>query len=217
MEIKKTKGIENLEKKMEAAGADAMRYSVLKNAKEFKTSWIDLGQALYTVWTDKLYKDWGYRQFDTYTSKEIGIRKETAVKLLKSYSFLEKKEPRYLDEEYRKNKETASVPTYEAVDVLRMADSRKDIERSDYAKIRKYVLEEGKDARDVKKNLTRIIREKEELDPQGLMEKKSVTLLKRLLGALKAVRTELKGTNVISQTILKDTDSLIQSLEKEVC
>ena len=87
MSEKKTKSIEKIERKMEEVSRDSLRYQVLKSAKAFKTSWIELGQMLYTVWKDKSYKEWGYSGFDAYTSKEIGIRGQTSFKLLKSYSF----------------------------------------------------------------------------------------------------------------------------------
>ncbi|MFH1381247.1 MAG: hypothetical protein ABIH57_03655, partial [Candidatus Omnitrophota bacterium] len=80
----KTKAIERIETKMENMDGDSVRYLVLNSAKAFKKSWITLGQALYTVWKDKLYKNWGYNTFEAYTTKETGIRKQTALKLLRS-------------------------------------------------------------------------------------------------------------------------------------
>ena len=73
----RTKSIERLEQKMEDMDRDSLRYHILENAKMFKTSWIELGQALYSVWKNKMYRDWGYMTFDAYTSKEIGIKKQT--------------------------------------------------------------------------------------------------------------------------------------------
>ncbi|NQS99852.1 MAG: hypothetical protein HQ595_02110, partial [Candidatus Omnitrophica bacterium] len=49
----KTKSIRELERKLEGVPVSSLRHQVLDNAKSFKTSWIDLGQALYTVWKDK--------------------------------------------------------------------------------------------------------------------------------------------------------------------
>ena len=53
----KTKTLENIERLMENTNSDAVRYRVLQSAKNFKTSWIELGQSLYTVWKDKLYRE----------------------------------------------------------------------------------------------------------------------------------------------------------------
>ena len=75
----KTKSLERLEEKMTGIEEGSIRYRVLQSAKNFKTSWIDLGQALYSVWKDKSYKGWGYMTFDAYSQKEIGIKKATAI------------------------------------------------------------------------------------------------------------------------------------------
>jgi hypothetical protein len=212
----KTRGIRNIERKMEDVSEDSMRYKALESARDFKTSWIGLGQTLFTVWKDKLYKEWGYQEFETYALKEIGIQKQTALKLLKSYSFLEKEEPLYLERNLSKEAEPAVVPTYESVDVLRLAKDRKDLDTEDYARVRKYVLEEGKDAGYVKKDLACIIKERSDIDPDELAEKKRLTLLKRLLSVLRSVKTELKASKNLPQGIMKEVDALIRNVEQEV-
>ena len=74
----------------------SFRYKVLDAARGFKSSWMELGQYLFTVYRDKLFKEWWYLTFEAYTAKEIGIKQPTAMKLLRSYSFLEKEEPVFL-------------------------------------------------------------------------------------------------------------------------
>ena len=68
------------EQRIQDTGPDSFRQSVMWSAKEFKTSWIEVGRALYAVWKDKLYKGWGYNTIDAYAAKEIGIRKQTAMR-----------------------------------------------------------------------------------------------------------------------------------------
>ena len=211
----KTKSIESIERRMDGIDPKSLRYQVLKNVKDFKTSWIGLGQALYTVWKDKLYKEWGYNQFDTYTSKEIGVRKQTAMKLLKSYYFLEKEEPKYLG----RNPEDinpAQVPSHETVNALRLASKRKDIDRADYARMKENVFESGKDARDVRATLTQLIRERQELEPAEARAKKRMAVIKRLLSLLKSVRQEIKAAKLLPVEIIKDADRLISKLESEI-
>ncbi len=211
----KTKSIKNIEMKMEDMDYDSMRFKALESVKNFKTSWIQLGQILYTVWKDKLYKEWGFQEFDNYTTKEIGIKKPTAMKLLRSYSFLEKEEPKYLQKEYTEDAKAGSIPSFEAVDVLRQANN-KDIDREDYSKIKKYVLEDGKDAKDVKKELTEIIKQQEELDPADVRAKRRGAMLKRFVGMLKSVRSEIKMSKMLPQEIMKEVDSLISKIEGEL-
>ena len=216
MDYSKTKVMETLEAKLADLDPVSLRHRVLKSVKYFKTSWIELGQALYSVWKDKLYKDWGYSKFDAYTAKEIGIRKQTALKLLRSYLFLEKEEPRYLTKEYNEKAGAASVPSYESIDALRLAGSKKELDRMDYENLKKNVLEKGKDARAVKKDLTTLIKQREELLPEEAWRKKRLSLLKRSLTLLKSLREEIKLAKLFSTQVVKDIDKLISRLEAEM-
>ncbi len=216
MDYSKTKAMEALDAKLASSDPSTLRHRVLKSVKNFKTSWIELGQALYSVWKDKLYKDWGYSKFEAYTAKEIGIRKQTAVKLLRSYFFLEQKEPHYLSREYSEEVQANAMPTYEAIDALRLASRKKDIDPVDYEQIRKGVLEKGKDARAVKKDLTALIKQREELLPEEAWQKKRMALLKRTLSLLKSLREEIKAAKMLSAQVVKDIDKLISKLESEI-
>lgn len=216
MSTYKTKSLDNLEQKMQEADPETFRRHVLKSAKDFKTSWIELGRALYTVWKDKLYKEWGYSTIDTYAAKEIGIRKQTAMKLLRSYSFLEKEEPAYLKNEYVESQDTALVPSYESIDVLRQAKNKKDLDAQDYAGLKKAIFEKGKDVQEVKKDLTSLIRERRELDPQEARQEKKLSLLKRFLSSLKAITRELETAKLGPASLAREADNLIKKIEAEI-
>lgn len=214
--MRKTKTIRNIEEKMENMDPSTIRYQLLENAMNFKSSWMGLGEMLYTVWKEKLYKDWGYQEFDTYTSKEIGIQKQTALKLLRSYSFLEKEEPVYLKKDYSDAQDTASVPMYESVDILRKAKNNSDIDEKDYSRIRKYVLDDGKDPKAVKNNVAEIIKDRQGFEPEEIRQKKRILVVKRFIGTLRSLRNELKASKIVSGTILKEADELIEKLEMEL-
>lgn len=212
---KKTKSIQNIEDLMGNVDESSIRYKVLNNAKHFKTSWIDLGQTLYSVWKDKLYKEWGYQTFDAYTVKEIGIRKDTALKLLRSYYFLESEEPRYLNKEAAEEMSVSKVPSYEAVDLLRTASNKKDLPREDYEKIKSKVLNDGRDVKEVKKDLTVIMKQQEELDPKEVWQKKRLALIKRMIGVLRSIKDEIKTAKILPISLVKELEGVISKLEKE--
>jgi len=216
MNAMKTKSLENLEQRMQEMDESSVRYHVLKCAKDFKTSWIELGRALYTVYKDKLYKDWGYTEFDAFTIKEIGIRKQTALKLLKSYYFLEKEEPVYLQKDFSESHEAAQVPSFESIDVLRLAKNKKDLDKKDYETLKKEVFEKGKDAREIKKNLGVMIRERVELDPEEAWQKKKTSTVRRFLGTLKALKLEIETAKLLPAPLLREAASLISKLEAEI-
>ena len=170
----KSKSIEQLEEKIKQAGNDPLRQEVLESAKYFKTSWIELGRCLYTVWKDKKFREWGFNEFENYT------------------------------------------PTYEAVDVLRQAKSKKFLGEDDYNHLKSQIFGKGKDAREVKKDLTALIRSREELEPEEAWEKKREAALRRMLGVLKSLKEEAKNSKLVSAGIIKDAESLIRKLEEEL-
>jgi len=216
MEYHKPKTISNLEERMQQFDGDSFRHHVLESAKNFKTSWVELGRALYSVWKDKKFKEWGFTKFDTYTSKEIGIRKQTAMKLLKSYFFLEKEEPRYLQESFMAQADASKVPTYEAVDVLRMAKNKKALDEADYGNLKKGIFEEGKDASQLKRDLTSLIRSRDELEPEEAYKKRREATLRRFLSTLKALQKEIELSKLLPSLIIKEAGHLIDKLESEL-
>lgn len=216
MSTLKTRSLEKIEHKMEGLDENSVRYRVLQGVKNFKTSWMDLGQSLYTVWKDKLYRDWGYLTFEAYTSKEIGIRKDTAVKLLKSYYFLEKEEPQYLQRNFNDASEAAAVPGYEAINALRLAKNKKEIDEEDYASLKKNVFEKGRDGREIKKDITALIRQREELDPAEAREKRKVATVRRIISTLRTLKNEVQTARLLPANTVKEIDSLIDRLEAEV-
>ena len=212
----KTRSIEKIESKMGGVEKDSLRYHILESAKNFKTSWIQLGQALYSVWKDKSYKEWGYLTFDAYTSKEIGIKKPTAVKLLKSYYFLEKEEPSILRREYSESARPSSLPSYESVNLLRLA-KMKALDGNIYTRLKADVLERGVDAGEVRKGLTAIIRERDEAaNGEEARKKRRFKTVKRLVATLKTLRNDVEVSRLLSAEILKETSSLIRKIESEI-
>ena len=97
-----------------------VRERALELSKHFKTSWVALGQTLYAVYEDQLYHEWGYEKFEHYTEKELGFKKQVAMKMLRSYLFLEEDEPAYLREGYAGPRKAPYVPSLDTVNVLRI-------------------------------------------------------------------------------------------------
>ena len=211
-----SKSLKNIEAKMENLDTGSLRYHILESAKNFKCSWIELGRSLYSVWKDKMYKEWGYISFDIYVSREIGIRKQTAMKLLKSYYFLEKEEPQYLKNEYVASVQPALLPSYESVNILRQAKNNKGLDENDYHNLKQEIFEKGRDAQEIKKNLGVIIRQRQELEPEAAEEKKRQAVLKRLLGQLRLLKQEVAVLKLLSVPLIKDLDNLIKNIDQSL-
>jgi hypothetical protein len=216
MDTPKTKSLERIEAQMEELDPSSLRYHILESAKSFKTSWVSLGRALYAVHKDKLYKEWGYSTIEVYILKEIGIKKPTAMKLLRSYYFLEKEEPQYLQKEYADQASAAVMPSYESIDLLRKAKSNKALDEEDYEKIKKNVFEVGKDPQLIKRDLTTLMRQRKEVNPEEEQERARTMTIKRYLSTLRAMKREIEISKLLPITLLKETEGLIEKLEQEV-
>lgn len=210
----KSKSLENIEEKLENIDKNSFRYHVLKSAKDFKTSWIELGRALYEVWKDKLYKEWGYAHFDAYTAKEIGIKKLTAMKLLRSYYFLEKEEPQYLKNDNQEN--IAAAPSLEAVELLRSAKAKKGLDESDYNQIKQEVFEKGKDVFQAKKDLTSLIRERRQIEPEEAFRQRRVSAVRRFVSTLRSLKKEIELSKLLPAPLVREAEALIKKLEDEL-
>jgi len=215
MSSARSRSTQMLEERMQGLDQSSLRYHALESAKNFKTSWVELGRVLYTVYKDKLYKEWGFGNFDIYASREIGIRKQTALKLLRSYFFLEKEEPTYLKAGYAESQDAASVPGFESIDLLRLAKNKK-LDQDDYHQLREQVFTKGKDARQLKRDLTSIIRQREELDPEEARQKKKAAIVRRFLGTLKSLKQELQISKMLPVPLLREAESLIKKLEEQL-
>ena len=137
------------------------------------------------------------------------------MKLVKTYFFVEQEEPAYLKEEYREAREATVVPSYETLDVLRQAKQKKEINRDDYATLRKNVFEKGKHEGLVKKDLTAIMKERKHVDPDEEREKRNEASVKRVLTALRAFTKDMETYKMVPQEIVSEAEFLIKKLERE--
>ena len=195
---------------------DKIREQTTRFAKDFKTSWVGLGQSLYSIWKDKMYLYWGFQKFEDYTERELGLKKQLAIKLLKTYYFLEQEEPAYLKEEYAESREAIQVPSYEAVDVLRLAKRKKELTRADYVKLRKDIFEEGREASVLRKDLTALIRERKGIDPDEERENRNAMAIKRLIYAITSFTKDAEAVKLIPHKLVKEAQDLREKLEAEV-
>lgn len=216
MELPKTKAISHIEEKMEKTDQESLRYQTLQSARRFKTSWIELGQYLQTVWRDKHYKSWGYTSFESYCSKEIAIKHSTALKLLRSYYFLEREEPSFLKARLSETEKVVKLPSCDSVDILRLAKDKKGLNEKDYKTLRYKVLDEGEDPKEVRSELKSILESYPGDPSEDEKRKKQQVTIKRLLGTLKNLKTEIELSGILSQKLVREIDQLIAKIGSEL-
>jgi hypothetical protein len=208
--MQKSKGIQDIETRMETIEPGSFRYKILDAAKGFKSSWIELGQYLFTVYKDKLYKDWGYLTFEAYCAKDVGIRQNTAVKMLKSYSFLEREEPEFLKDEYKERK-PSQIPGYEAVNALRLAKESERMPVKQYEELRDEVLDDVKEEGEVKKKIRYILKASPKKGAEESKDDQKAAVLKRLLNGLENARNDLSLLDIPTK-LSNQIESLIEAL-----
>ncbi len=195
---------------------DELRIKTVEIAKNHKASWIQLGQHLFSIYKNKLYKGWGYQAFETYCRKELGIRETTASKLLKSYSFLEKEEPRIIKPEFPQEETPRKIPDYEAVNLLRLAKENKNIPTSDFAELRQEVLNEGKEPKEIRAQVKKILEAQKPSDTPEAKDQKRNSVLRRLIGFLNGAKTQLEEENLVPGYLLKQIEALTAKLEDQL-
>lgn len=124
----------------EAAHADdPERAELLRRARRFKASWIEIAEGLTQVKRSGRWRQWGFDSLEAYAKNELRLRPETVDKLTGSYSFLQRRAPTVL----ARDALVEPVPSYQSVDFLRRAEAREDAPRDAVDAIRKRVLDEA--------------------------------------------------------------------------
>ena len=195
---------------------EELRVKAVEVAKKHKSSWIELGQYLFSIYKNKLYKEWCYQAFETYCQKELSIKEATASKLIKSYSFLEKEEPRIVKPEFTSEETPKKIPDYEAVNLLRLAKENKNIPTSEFAELRQEVLNEGKEPKDIRAKVKKILEEQKPKDTAEAKDQKRNGVLRRLIGFINSAKTQLEEDDLVPDHVLKQMETLAQRLADQL-
>jgi hypothetical protein len=174
----------------QAHADDSERAEVLRRARLFKASWIELGEALTAVKRHGRWKAWGYDSFEAYARAELHLRQETAEKLTGSYTFLQRRAPAVL----QRDSLSERIPSYQAVDFLRRAEASEVAPREAVQEIRRKVLEEAAPAAAVSREYRDVVfpiddKQRRARDLAGV--KNVAKRLRELLGETRAVPREL--------------------------
>jgi hypothetical protein len=196
-----------------AGYTDKIREEILLYSKDFKTSWVKLGQFLYAVWNDKLFYAWGFEKFEYYVEQEVGLKKATCYKLLKSYGFLEEEEPAYLKEDFSAERGPQKIPGYEEVNFLRMAKGRKELLREDYQNLKKTIFDKGADVSTARRELTAIMKQRKDVDPDEERRQRNETSIRKLYHAIQVFKKDMETLKIVPSYIIEQAEDLMGKLE----
>ncbi|HNV86479.1 MAG TPA: hypothetical protein PKL97_05885 [Candidatus Omnitrophota bacterium] len=196
--------------------SEALRNQAVDAAKRHKASWIELGRFLHSIYRDKHYREWGYLSFEAYCVKELSIKQVTASKLLKSYGFLEKEEPRLVSPQMVEKGAPKEFPDYEAVNLLRLAKENASLTPHDYAELREAVIQTGKEPKEVRAQVKQILAERDPKDPEEEKRARRNALVKRLISLLAAAKTESADGKLLPDYLLKQMTDLAVKLQAQI-
>ncbi len=203
-------------KRMNNPTSKELRVRASGAAKDFKSSWVSFAQVLHSIRQDKLYEYWGYEKFEQYAERELGLKKPMALKLVKTYQFVEQQEPAYLKEEFMASREPSVLPEIDAINVLRLAKNRKELTKQDFQELRKQVFDKGQNAALLRKDLTTMIRERKQLDPEEEREQRNMAALRRFLNAIRSFKKDAETLKMVKADVMKKADELFRDLESQL-
>ncbi len=115
------------------------RAELLRRARRFKASWVELAEALTDAKRGRRWREWGYESFESYAKNELKLRQETVDKLTGSYAFLKRRAPAVL----ARDAVEEPIPSYQAVDFLRRAEANADAPPDAVAEVRRRVIDDA--------------------------------------------------------------------------
>jgi hypothetical protein len=175
-----------------AHAGDPERVELICRARRFKTSWIELAEALSSVRQNAQWKRWGHASFEDYAKNELHLRQETVEKLTASYGFLKNNAPKILE----RDSMDAPVPTYQAVDFLRRVEAQESAPQDVVREIRKKVLEDGVPLPTVSKEYKDVIfpvKEEDRFERDKVALKNVASRLRSLLDETKVLPADLSS------------------------
>lgn len=174
-----------------------LRQTVLVASKRFKSSWVEMGKLLVEVMQKDAWKEWGYDSFDAYCYRELRLKKNTVDKLTRSYSFLDKHEPKAM----ASNDIAEVAPPFEVIEVLASAEDRGALSAQEYRSIRDTIWNPEQTVSELKREVS----EKFAAPPP---ERDDRVQLKRLAGLAKKLADELDGFKKVPKAVAERARAL---------
>ncbi len=182
----------------------SLRQSVLLAAKRFKSSWVELGKLLVKVRNEALFEEWGYPSFEAYCLAEVRIKRQTAEKLTRSFSFLDKHEPKAMAQEDI----VETAPPFEVVQVLADAEERGQLSAQEYRSIRDSIWNNDRPVSELKRELVEQFPAPEAKGPTAAAH------LVRMAAWARKLAAELHGNKKVPRAMAERAEALAEEVEE---
>lgn len=180
--------LEALEEELAARGADVLRLTLVRRARNFKRSWVEMAEGLSIVRKRVLFEQWGYRDLYDYCKTELLLTKSTVDKLTGTFAVIEAHAPQVL----QRDGVAQPIPTLGAVDyfakALRSSNDDEPIFESasddDFDDLRQAVFEDNQSVAVLRKNFDSVFFQKADGVEAVETLQKTRSTLRRLEGLL---------------------------------
>jgi hypothetical protein len=196
----RTKTDEELASAEQRHADDPERAELIARTRRFKSSWIELAEALVEVRKATRWKRWGYGSFEEYTRHELHLKPDTVEKLTGSFSFLQRSAPEVIARDGLR----APIPSFQAIDFWRKAEQEGAPEET-LREIRHQVLDEHTSAPAIARKY------KEILFPLGDDEKQAKETA-QLRTAAKRLAELLEGTGAVPKRLSAEVKGALERL-----
>jgi hypothetical protein len=193
-----------LEQKASQVPPGSFRHTVLQAARRFKSTWVELGKLLVKVRDDASYEQWGYATFEVYCARELHIRQSTAEKLVRSFSFLSKHEPKAVHEPNIAER----APAFEVVEVLADAEERGQLSAAEYRDIRDSIWEPERPPSALRRELV------ERFPPPKPAPAAEAAVLRRLSHLAKRLASDLAACRKVPKAVSERAAALAEDIEE---
>jgi hypothetical protein len=202
------------------ATADELRVHVVRRAREFKRSWVNMAEALVEVRNRESYLDWGYEDFYSYCSLELQLKQATADKLTGSYVALKRHAPSVL----KRDGLNQRIPTCDAVDYFAKAlkkspsndsEDQRAVNQGVVDELREAVFEEGAPVTELRKRFNPVFNPKPEgAEQMDAIRRATVTArrLERMIEEIDGLRRPTVRATLDSLEMLRE--DLTELLER---
>ena len=203
----------DLAEALEAEGADELRVHVVRRARDFKRSWVNMAEALVEVRNRESYLDWGYEDFYSYCSLELQLKQATADKLTGSYVALKRHAPSVL----KRDGLNERIPTCDAVDYFAKALQKNPSNDADERavaqdvvdELREAVFEEGAPVTELRKRFNPVFNPK----PEGAEQ---IDAIRRAAAAARRLERMIEEIDGLRRPMVRTTLETLEALREDL-
>lgn len=203
-----------LEEELEAKGADGARLEIVRRARVFKRSWVDMASGLTQIRRKRLWSKWGYEDFISYCSLDLLLTEATVEKLTGSYAVVREHAPKVLERDGIQE----PLPAMDAIEYFAKVvrdDSENEPEEEALDELKQAVFDDNKSVAVLRRTFNPVFFPKAEGVEQVETLEKIRTTARRLEGLIqRAEGLSEEPTRRLTKSLVKLRDELAELIPK---